>query len=309
MTLTLRRSRRLRHAIVDLRAGRTAALAFVIALTAGCARAPAWLPGAAPESAESAESAESREARGAREAAEAEAERAADRQRARESVPRSPLDVAPARGEATRVWDRAVRARGTRVIISVRDRALWLMQDTLAVFRAPVAVGMNDGFTYSGKDYHFATPVGVRKVLAKSPDPLWVPPDWHYFEKVVQRGLEPVQLRAGRTYPLDDGTHIEIRGEQVGRVNQFGNFAPFTPGNEIIFDGRIFIPPFGTAQRRIPHVLGTHKLEIGDGFLIHGTDQPTSIGDAVSHGCVRMYNEDVTALYERVPVGTPVYLF
>ncbi|MGH7130163.1 MAG: L,D-transpeptidase, partial [Planctomycetaceae bacterium] len=108
---------------------------------------------------------------------------------------------------------------------------------------------------------------------------------------------------------LRDGSWIEIRDDQVGRVNQFGNFAPFTPGNEIIFDGRIFIPPFGTAQRRIPDVLGTHKLEIGDGYLIHGTDQATSIGEAVSHGCVRMYNEDVAELYARVAVGTPVYLY
>jgi L,D-transpeptidase catalytic domain len=321
MTHVRHRPRRSYPAATSAR--RLAAFA-VLLLGAGCARVPGFVPGEPPARDEAAATrderddraprarneAASRDARRAR-ASEAEAERraVADRARARDAVPRSPLDVAPARGEAARVWDRAVRAPGTRIIVSVRARALWLMRDTVTVFRAPVAVGMNDGFTYGGRDYHFATPVGVRKVIAKSPDPLWVPPDWHYFEKVVQRGLEPVHLQAGRTYALDDGSHIEIRDDQVGRVNHFGNFAPFTPGNEIIFDGRIFIPPFGTAQRRIPLVLGTHKLEIGDGFLIHGTDQPTSIGDAVSHGCVRMYNEDVATLYEQAPVGTAVYLF
>jgi L,D-transpeptidase ErfK/SrfK len=62
-------------------------------------------------------------------------------------------------------------------------------------------------------------------------------------------------------------------------------------------------------QRRVPEVLGTHKLEMGNGYLLHGTNEEGSIGEAVSHGCVRMYNEDVQRLYALVPVGTPVYIF
>ncbi len=42
------------------------------------------------------------------------------------------------------------------------------------------------------------------------------------------------------------------------------------------------------------------------GYGIHGTDEPESIGMAVSHGCVRMYNEDVIELYDIVPLGTAV---
>jgi lipoprotein-anchoring transpeptidase ErfK/SrfK len=41
-------------------------------------------------------------------------------------------------------------------------------------------------------------------------------------------------------------------------------------------------------------------------FRIHGTNEPWSIGEAVSSGCVRMLNEDVLDLYNRVPVGTTV---
>ncbi len=45
----------------------------------------------------------------------------------------------------------------------------------------------------------------------------------------------------------------------------------------------------------------------GDGQIgIHGTDDPTSIGQAVSHGCVRVPNEIVTRLAELLPLGTPV---
>ena len=41
-------------------------------------------------------------------------------------------------------------------------------------------------------------------------------------------------------------------------------------------------------------------------YGIHGTNNPSSIGHMVSHGCVRMYNEDVLALSRLVPVGTRV---
>ena len=41
-------------------------------------------------------------------------------------------------------------------------------------------------------------------------------------------------------------------------------------------------------------------------FRIHGTTEPSSIGKSVSNGCIRMLNEHVIQLYEKVPVGTPV---
>jgi lipoprotein-anchoring transpeptidase ErfK/SrfK len=43
-------------------------------------------------------------------------------------------------------------------------------------------------------------------------------------------------------------------------------------------------------------------------FRLHGTNEPWSIGEQVSSGCVRMLNEDVVDLYERVPVGATVYV-
>ncbi|HZR03971.1 MAG TPA: L,D-transpeptidase family protein [Burkholderiales bacterium] len=53
--------------------------------------------------------------------------------------------------------------------------------------------------------------------------------------------------------------------------------------------------------------LGTHALYLGfAGYLIHGTDRPWGIGMRVSSGCIRMYPEDIAALFALVPVGTPV---
>jgi L,D-transpeptidase ErfK/SrfK len=49
------------------------------------------------------------------------------------------------------------------------------------------------------------------------------------------------------------------------------------------------------------------RLAVGDGtYMIHGTNNPIAVGLPVTHGCIRMYPEDVEALFPLVSVGTPV---
>ncbi|MGE0563012.1 MAG: L,D-transpeptidase [Pseudolabrys sp.] len=43
-------------------------------------------------------------------------------------------------------------------------------------------------------------------------------------------------------------------------------------------------------------------------YAIHGTNNPRSVGHFVSHGCIRMYNRDIRDLYNRVGIGTRVYV-
>jgi lipoprotein-anchoring transpeptidase ErfK/SrfK len=53
--------------------------------------------------------------------------------------------------------------------------------------------------------------------------------------------------------------------------------------------------------------MGVAALTLSGGeYAIHGTNSPSSIGGFVSYGCIRMYNQDITDLYDRVSVGTPV---
>ena len=55
--------------------------------------------------------------------------------------------------------------------------------------------------------------------------------------------------------------------------------------------------------------LGVRALYLGSSaYRIHGTDAPWTIGQPVSKGCIRMYNQDVIELYNRVPVGTRVQI-
>ncbi|WP_040621231.1 L,D-transpeptidase [Rhodovulum sp. PH10] len=53
--------------------------------------------------------------------------------------------------------------------------------------------------------------------------------------------------------------------------------------------------------------MGVAALTLSGGeYAIHGTNRPSSIGGFVSYGCIRMYNQDISDLYDRVKVGTEV---
>jgi lipoprotein-anchoring transpeptidase ErfK/SrfK len=55
--------------------------------------------------------------------------------------------------------------------------------------------------------------------------------------------------------------------------------------------------------------LGVRAIYLGSTlYRIHGSNDPESIGEVESSGCFRMTNEDVKHLYERVPIGTTVYV-
>lgn len=222
------------------------------------------------------------------------------------TVPAVPSDT-----DAVRIYRAAKRYAKAKILVSTEQRWLWFVDGRDTLVSAPVAIGMGATFVFAGRKYTFATPRGRRTVLDKEENPIWHVPDWHYYEKASQEGLDVVKILPGQSYDLGDGTSIEVRDGQVGRVNQFGNFWAFTPGIEIIFYGKLFMPPSKTPQREVPDALGPYKLDTGDGYLIHGTHEynEDSIGRAVSHGCVRMRNEDIEKLYSMVEPGTPVFIF
>ena len=210
--------------------------------------------------------------------------------------------------ETTRA--RAERDNGLRVIVSLLDRELYVVDrsaDTLLV--ANVAIGVDTVVTYGAKAWRFETPRGRRTVLRKQENPVWVPPEWHYVEVAAKRGLKLAYLRTGKPVPLADGTSLTVRDGRVGRVGPDGVFAALPADEEIVFDGKVFVPPFGTANRRIPGELGRFKMELGDGYMLHGTPHEDTIGQAATHGCVRLFDEDIEWLYQNVPAGTPVYIY
>ncbi|HYN80578.1 MAG TPA: L,D-transpeptidase [Gemmatimonadaceae bacterium] len=199
------------------------------------------------------------------------------------------------------------------IVISIAERELWYKRGNEVLFHTQVATGSGKTLVSgaSGKEWKFETPRGRLRVEAKEVDPAWVPPDWHFQEQAMKRGLGVVRLERGRAIPSSDGSVITVSGTEVVRRYPNGSVVPLeaADGREIVANGNIIIPPFGTTQRRYLGVLGTRRLKLGDGYGLHGTNQPETIGRAVSHGCVRLRNEDIEKLYEMVPVGTPVFIY
>ena len=55
--------------------------------------------------------------------------------------------------------------------------------------------------------------------------------------------------------------------------------------------------------------LGLFAIRLGiPGYLIHSTNKPYGVGMRVSHGCIRMYPEDIEKLFPKIKIGTPVYI-
>jgi len=198
------------------------------------------------------------------------------------------------------------------LVVSMADHMLWYKQGKEVLFEAPVATGSGKELVGGSGQWRFETPRGRLTVKGKDENPAWVPPDWHYVEQAHKKGLGIIHLDPGESIPTGDGGVITTRNGEV--VRRYGNGSAVSlgggvEGKEIVVNGNIVVPPYGTTARRYVGVLGTRRLELGDGYGIHGTDHPESIGRSVSHGCVRMRNEDIERLYPMVGIGTPVYIY
>jgi lipoprotein-anchoring transpeptidase ErfK/SrfK len=200
------------------------------------------------------------------------------------------------------------------IVVSIEDHRLWYKQGDSVLFTTQVATGSGKVLDAVGGQsrWKFETPRGRLVVQSKEEDPAWIPPDWHFVEMARKRGLGIVRLNRGQSIAASDGSVITVEGTDMVRKYRDGRIVPIEPGvegREVVAGGNIVIPPFGTNQRKYKGVLGTHRLNLGDFYAILGTDQPQRFGRSVSHGCVRLRNEDIEMLYQMVPVGTPVFIY
>ncbi len=69
------------------------------------------------------------------------------------------------------------------------------------------------------------------------------------------------------------------------------------------------IPPKDHYSRYEYGVLGDYAMSIGDGYLIHGTIYKRFLGMPVTHGCVRLADEDLKAIFNTLNIGSKVYIF
>ena len=122
-----------------------------------------------------------------------------------------------------------------------------------------------------------------------------------------------LQLRGGkaRRYGVGVGrAGLAFRGKaQVGRKAKWPRWTPTKnmirrqPGKYAKFAGGV---PGGPGNPLGSRALYLYRNGRDTLYRIHGTTQPSSIGRSVSNGCIRMLNEHVQDLYERVPKGASV---
>ncbi|EPX87520.1 Uncharacterized protein putative in bacteria [Rubellimicrobium thermophilum DSM 16684] len=163
---------------------------------------------------------------------------------------------------------------------------------------------------------------------ARAPAPTAV--DWMTPRFVsVQGGIGPSEIhvdpdRFALYWTLGDGKAIRY-AVGIGRPGLYeaGRFhvgakkewPSWTPTPDMIAREPELYAPWADGMPGGPdNPLGARALYLftsdgADTFMrIHGTNAPQTIGTAVSNGCVRLLNEHVMDLYDRVPEGTPVYL-
>jgi hypothetical protein len=204
----------------------------------------------------------------------------------------------------------AEHASGFHIVVSLADRHMWVIDTNGDTLRSSsVAIGVGTRLRFREQAWKFDTPRGTRTVIGKDADPVWVPPEWFYVQVAEENDLKLARLSAGPGMVLSDGRRLEIQRGIVGVSGDGVAFDSLPVDEHIVFDGTLFMPPIGTHNRRVDGALGKYRLDLGDGYLMHGTPDKKSIGTAATHGCIRLGDDDIEWLYDNVPLGTRVYIY
>jgi len=123
---------------------------------------------------------------------------------------------------------------------------------------------------------------------------------YYYFEENEEVWVRTFPISIGR---MDWGTPLG-RASIVRKVRNPSWYPPQSIRDEWAADGRkleAHVPPGPD------NPLGDYALRLSiPGYLIHGTNRPAGVGMRVTHGCIRMFPEDIEWLFPQVPVNTPV---
>jgi hypothetical protein len=213
------------------------------------------------------------------------------------------------RGEYEQARRLAHGASGFRIVISLDDRALWVLRDSDTIRSASVGVASGLTLRVAGRQWTFRTPRGKHTIIGRKVDPVWSPPDWAYAETAHQYNLALAWLSPGKPVTLRDGRSLTIRDGAVGLLDRNGVFRALPRDEHIVFDSTLYVPPHGTINRRVRGQLGPYALDLGNSYLLHGGAAGDTPGLAPTHGCIRLSDADLEWLYRNIEKGTPVYIY
>ena len=145
---------------------------------------------------------------------------------------------------------------------------------------------------------------------------------WQYLEKLNR--VDPRRIRPGQKLKVISGPFSAVvdlpefqltvyLGEHYVRTYRVGiGKESSTPLGRLAVLGKVVNPQYTAPDGSLiegghPHnPLGERWIDLGDGYGIHGTIEPNSIGRAESRGCIRMLNADVEEVYDLLGVGSKV---
>lgn len=219
------------------------------------------------------------------------------------------------------------------ILVSTEENKVFVRRDRKIIFEAVCSTGKGTTLVDKGRTMVFSTPIGKFKIVSKEEHPVWVPPDWHFVEEARKNGMRVVRLNRGESIdastgnaavparetgvwnwlstdaPAQSSTRVlKVRGDTIVEVEN-GVERELPPGTMIRAGNTVVIPPLGVKQRQFDKVLGSYRLNLGDGYALHGTQQITQLGRSVSHGCVRLGDADIAALYAMANVGDEVVIY
>ncbi len=177
----------------------------------------------------------------------------------------------------------------------------------------PNLVGDLFGAILGGPQYHQTVAVAPTAEDV-APTPQRIPRQMVNWSGSQAPGTVIVNTTERRLYYVLPGNKAMRYGIGVGRagfewsgtqtVSRKQEWPEWRPPAEMI-QRRPDLPRFMAGGPENP--LGARAMYLGSSlYRIHGSNEPDTIGHAVSSGCIRMLNEDVVDLYERVKVGTVV---
>ena len=111
------------------------------------------------------------------------------------------------------------------------------------------------------------------------------------------------------TVPTEDRWWVFETPRGVRRVQKkVKNPIWYKPDWAFIEEGQP-VPPPRDPSRVVRGILGAYALDLGDTIKIHGTNETDRLGEPVSHGCVRVGDDDLEFVYENTTEGTRVFLY
>ncbi|HUP62402.1 MAG TPA: L,D-transpeptidase family protein [Thermoanaerobaculia bacterium] len=219
------------------------------------------------------------------------------------------------------------------ILVSTAENKVYVRRDRAVIFEAVCSTGKGTTLVDKGRTMVFSTPIGKFRVVSKEENPVWVPPDWHYVEEARKNGLRVVRLERGdsidaitgnATAPVREtgvwswldgekespasGSVLKVKGDTIVEITN-GVERELPAGQMIRAGDTVVIPPIGVKQRRFDKVLGSHRLNLGDGYALHGTQQTSQLGTSASHGCIRLGDQDIATLYSIANVGDEVVIY